>query len=56
MIWPFKRKKSPEQRLFETLHPDPQSREKRFSQWTRERQERYLDAVFGTPQSLRKRT
>lgn len=55
MIWPFKRRKSPQQRLFETLHPDPASREKRFAQWSRERRVRYLDACFGQPQSLRKR-
>jgi hypothetical protein len=51
----FKRRKSIEQRLFERLHPDPASREKRLSQWSRERQQRYFDACFGTPQSLQKR-
>jgi hypothetical protein len=56
MIWPFKRKKSPEQRLFETLHPRPDLRDRRFQNWSMERRQRYLDAVFGTPQSLRKRT
>jgi hypothetical protein len=56
MIWPFKRKKSPEQRLFETLDPKPQSREKRFAQWDDARRQRYLNACFGTPDSLRRRT
>jgi len=51
----FRRKKTPAQRLFETLHPDPASREKRFAQWPRERQERYIAACFGEPYSLRSR-
>jgi hypothetical protein len=51
----FARRKSPEQRLFETLHPRPDLRDRRFATWSMERRQRYLDAVFGTPQSLRNR-
>lgn len=51
----FARRKSIEQRLFETLHPRPDLRDRRFANWSMERRKRYLDAVFGTPQSLQKR-
>jgi hypothetical protein len=51
----FARPKSIEQRLFETLHPRPDLRDRRFANWSMERRQRYLDAVFGTPQSLRNR-
>lgn len=51
----FTRKKSIEQRLFETLHPRPDLRDRRFANWSMERRQKYLDAVFGTPQSLRNR-
>lgn len=51
----FKRRKSVEQRLFETLSPRPDLRDRRFANWDMKRRQRYLDAVFGTPQSLQKR-
>jgi len=37
-----------------SLRPDPESRAKRLSQWSRVRQQRYFDAAYGDPQSLRK--
>ena len=52
----FKHRKSPQQRLFETLHPRPDLRERRFANWSMERRQKYLDACFGIPQSLRDRT
>jgi hypothetical protein len=42
-------------RLAATLRPDPEARAKRLSQWPRERQQRYLDAAYGVPQSLVRR-
>jgi hypothetical protein len=53
--WLFKRRKSIEQRLADTLRPRPDLRDRRFANWSMDRRQRYLDAVFGTPQSLRKR-
>ena len=50
----FNGRKSPQQRLFETLHPRPDLRDRRFATWSMERRQRYLDACFGTPQSLRR--
>jgi hypothetical protein len=50
----FKRRKSPQQRLFETLSPRPDLRDRRFANWSMERRQRYLDACFGTPHSLRR--
>jgi hypothetical protein len=55
MIWPFTRRKSVEQRLADTLRPRPDLRDRRFANWSMDRRQRYLDAVSGTPQSLRKR-
>jgi len=46
-------RQTPAERLAATLRPDPESRAKRLSQWSRERQQRYWDAVEGEPQSLR---
>jgi len=66
----FKRRKPVEQRIFETLstppstprrslsdtlRPRPDLRDRRFANWDMDRRQRYLDAVFGTPQSLRNR-
>lgn len=42
-------------RLADTLKPRPDLRDRRFATWSMERRQRYLDAVFGTPQSLRNR-
>jgi hypothetical protein len=53
--WLFKRRKSIEQRLADTLRPRPDLRDRRFANWSMDRRQRYLDAVSGTPQSLRKR-
>jgi len=44
-----------QRKLAASLRPDPESRTKRLSQWSRERQQRYWDAVEGEPQSLRER-
>lgn len=53
-LWPFHT--TPQTRTLEsTLRPDPDARAKRMSQWSRERQQRYLDASYGTPWSLRGR-
>ncbi len=51
MIWPFTRKRT----LASTLKPDPESRDKRMAQWDSARRQRYWDAVYGEPQSLRGR-
>jgi hypothetical protein len=53
--WLFKRRKSIEQRLADTLRPRPDLRDRRFANWSMDRRQRYLDACFGEPQSLRKR-
>jgi hypothetical protein len=54
MIWPFTRRKSVEQRLADTLRPRPDLRDRRFANWSMDRRQRYLDACFGEPQSLRR--
>jgi hypothetical protein len=56
----FKRKAeiaepTPAERLAATLRPDPEARAKRLSQWSRDRQQRYIDASYGTPHSLLRR-
>lgn len=63
----FKRRKPVEQRIFETLdaaptrslsdtlRPRPDLRDRRFANWDMERRQRYLNACYGTPQSLQKR-
>jgi hypothetical protein len=52
--WLFKRRKSVEQRLADTLRPRPDLRDRRFANWSMDRRQRYLDACFGEPQSLRR--
>ena len=42
-------------KLAATLRPDPEARTKRLAQWPRERQQRYLDAAYGVPHSLKRR-
>lgn len=42
-------------RLAKALRPDPESRDRRMAQWDAARRQRYWDAVYGTPQSLRGR-
>ena len=42
---PFR--KTPSQRLADTLRPDPESRARRLAQWPRERRERYYRANRG---------
>jgi len=44
-----------EERLAATLKPRPDLRDRRFATWSMDRRERYLDACYGTPQSLRGR-
>ncbi len=48
------RKPPPVRSLESTLRPDPDSRDKRMAQWSRERRQRYWDACYGEPQSLRR--
>ena len=67
MIWPFTRRKSvgqapvdtpvdtPPLSVADTLRPRPDLRDRRFANWSMDRRQRYLDAVYGTPQSLQKR-
>lgn len=53
---PAKQPRDSEGRTLEsTMRPDPEAREKRLSQWSRERRQRYLDAAYGEPWSLRGR-
>jgi len=39
--------------LESTLKPRPDLRDRRFAAWSMDRRQRYLDACFGEPQSLK---
>ena len=41
--------------LADTLKPRPDLRDRRFATWSMERRQRYLDAAYGEPQSLKRR-
>ena len=41
--------------LADTLKPRPDLRDRRFATWSMERRQRYLDACYGEPQSLKGR-
>jgi hypothetical protein len=51
----FLRKRLAIKKLEASMRPDPDARSRRMSQWTPERRQRYFDAVYGQPQSLRGR-
>ena len=52
-LWPFARV-SISERLAASLRPRPDLRDRRFSQWSKDRRQRYMDACYGVPQSLRR--
>jgi hypothetical protein len=49
------RKRRAQKALAKSLRPDPDYRERKLAQFDSTRRQRYFDACYGTPQSLRGR-